>query len=96
MHMHAYGDRIESGSLSRFDNNLRAAVEITLGGDLPDTSWLQATTGVTFGGLGFRSAESTALAASLASRITSRPLVCTMAQHYVDATGEHFDKIMRA
>ena len=31
----------------------RAAVEITLGGDLPDTSWLQATTGVTFGGLGF-------------------------------------------
>ena len=81
---------------SRFDNNLRAAVETTLGGDLPDTSWQQATTGVTHGGLGLRSAETTALAAFVASRFTSRPLVTTMVQHYVAATGEQFDKIMSA
>lgn len=95
-HMRINGNRIDSSSLSRFDSNLRAAVETTLGGDVPDTSWLQATTGVVFGDLGFRSAESAVLAAFIASRITSRPLVCTMAQHYVDATGERFDKIMQA
>ena len=37
-HMRVNGDRIESSALSRFDSNLRAAVETTLGGDLPDTS----------------------------------------------------------
>ena len=95
-HMRINGDRIESAFLGRFDNNLRVAVETTLGGDLPDTSWQQATTGVTHGGLGFRSSETTALAAFIASRFTSRPLVSTMVQHYVDATGERFDKIMSA
>jgi len=94
--MRINGDRIDSDLLRKFDGNMRASLECSLGGDLPDTSWMQATTGVLFGGLGLRSAENTALAAFLGSRVTSRPLVSTMVQHYTDATGEDHGRIMRA
>jgi hypothetical protein len=56
-----------------------------LGGPLKDTSWWQATAGVTYGGLGFREAAAVALPAALASRITVRPLALHMATHAADA-----------
>ena len=86
-HMRINGDRLDPGVLSAFDGGLRVAVESTLGGELPDLSWWQATCGVKFAGLGLRTAESTALAAFVASRIGSRPLVRTMVEHYAAATG---------
>ena len=95
-HMRINGDRIDHSATNRFDRNLRAAIEVSLGGDLPDTSWLQATTGVTYGGLGLRSADSTALPAFVASRVSSRPLVRTMVDHYATAIGASADVIMRA
>ena len=95
-HMRINGDRLDPGVLSAFDGGLRIAVENTLGGDLPDLSWWQATTGVKFGGLGLRTAESTALAAFVASRIGSRPLVRTMVEHYAAATGASVDVVMAA
>ena len=61
-----------------------------------DTSWWQATTGVTSGGLGLRTARSTANAAFVASRISSRPLVHTMVEHFCLATGASIDPIMLA
>ena len=94
--MHINGDRIDHSATNRFDRNLRAAIESSLGGDLPDTSWMQAITGVTYGGLGLRSADSTALPAFVASRLSSRPLVKTMVEHYAMATGASTDVIMRA
>ena len=95
-HMRINGDRIDAATTNRFDRNLRAAVEVSLGGDVPDSSWLQATTGVSYVGLGLRTADSTALPAFVASRISSRPLVQTMVEHYVMATGASADVIMRA
>ena len=67
-----------------------------LGGDLPDTSWWQATSGTAYGGLGFRTARSIALSAFVASRITSRPLVRTMVGQYSEATGAPIENIMFA
>ena len=89
--MRVNGDRIDHSATNRFDRNLRAAIEVSLGGDLPDTSWLQATTGVTYGGLGLRSADSTALPAFVASSVSSRPLVRTIVERYAVATGASAD-----
>ena len=87
-HMRTNGDQIDDGLLASSDKDLQASVETTLGGELPDSSWWQASTGVKFGGLGLRTASSTALSAFVASRIASRPLVRTMAEHYCEATDE--------
>ena len=65
-----------------FDGQSRAAVSASLSGDLPDHSWWQATTGVTCGGLGLRTALGVALPAFVASRIMCRPFVSTMIDHF--------------
>ena len=95
-HMRLNGDRLGDNALSIFDRGQRAAAENTLGGELPDMSWWQATTGVKFAGLGLRTAHSTALAAFVASRISSRPLVCTMVGHYCNAMGASPGQIFSA
>ena len=63
------------------------SVASSLAGDLPDRSWWQATTGVTVGGLGLRTAVTVALPAFVASRILSRPLEVTMVDHLCAAIG---------
>ena len=70
-----------------FDGQLRASVSASLSSDLPDHSWWQATTGVTCGGLGLRTALGFALPAFVASRIMCRPLVSTMVDHFSLAFG---------
>ena len=55
---------------------------------------LQATTGVSVGGLGLRTAVTVALPAFVASRILSRPLVVTMVDHLCAAIGASRQTIM--
>ena len=62
-------------------------VSASLNGDLPDHSWWEATTGVTCGGLGLRTALANALPAFVASRIMCRPLVSTIVDHFSRAFG---------
>ena len=95
-HLRLNGDRLDDRILGRFDQHLRLSVETTLGGELADTSWWQATTGVKHGGLGLRTVRSTALAAFTASRLGARPLVRTMVDHFCAATGASHDAIMQA
>ena len=68
--------------LAMFDSQLRSAISASLFGNLPDHSWWQATTGVLFGGLGFRTAQSVALLTFIANRLVSRPLVRTLLEHF--------------
>ena len=79
------GDSLDPDVTSEFDDGLRAALEHILGGPMRDTSWWQATLGVSAAGLGFREAQAVCLPAFIASRITARPLALEMAQHAVDA-----------
>ncbi len=79
-HMRINGDRISPSLLAAFDGDLRVAIETILGGDLPDHSWWQAALGVCKGGLGLRQAQQVALAAFVASRVSSRPQVQDMAK----------------
>ena len=85
-HIRINGGRLDAGILAAFDGGLRVAVETALGYELPSLSWWQATCGVAYAGPGLRTAECTSLAAFLASRIASRPLVRTMVEHYALAT----------
>ena len=55
-HMRINGDILDHDLLASFDGQLRASVSNSLSGDLPDHSWWQATTRVTVGGLGLRTA----------------------------------------
>ena len=71
-HMRINGDILDHDLFASFDGQLRASVSNSLCGDLPDHSWWQATTGVTVGGLGLRTAVTVALPAFVASRILSR------------------------
>ena len=71
---------------------MRASVSASLCGDLPDHSWWQATTCVSCGGL--RTALGVALLAFVASRITCRPLVSTMVDHFSAAFGAPSQHIM--
>ena len=64
-HMRINGDLLDQDLLAAFDGQMRASVSASLSGDLPDHSWWQATTGVTCGGLGPRTALGAALPASL-------------------------------
>ena len=59
----------------------RSMVGASLSGNLLDHSWCQATTCVTCGGLGLRTALGIPLPAFVASRITCRPLVSAMVGH---------------
>ena len=72
------GDKLLHAVAERFDPAMRIALEDILGGPLPDTAWMQASTGVSIGGLGLRTATSTALPAFLSSRSQARPLVRNM------------------
>ena len=69
------GDRIPEDMLQRYSCVLRESVARTLGGDLGDDSWRQATCETKAGGLGIRPAEEVALPAFLASRVSARPAV---------------------
>ena len=86
-HLRLNGDRVDHSLLAMFDTQLRAAESASLIGDLPDHSWWQATTDVLFGGRGFRTAQSVALPAFMASRLVSRLLVRTLSEHFSTATG---------
>ena len=55
-HMRINGDLLDTDLLVAFDGQLRASVSASLNGDLPDHSWWQATTGVSCGGMGLRTA----------------------------------------
>ena len=93
-HMRINGDVLDHDLLASFDGQLRASVSNSLCGDLPDHSWWQATTGVSVGGLGLRTAIAVALPAFVASRISSRPLVVTMVDHLCAAIGASRQTIM--
>ena len=93
-HMRINGDILDHDLLASFDGQHRASVATSLAGDLPDHSWWQATTGVTVGGLGLRTAVTVALPAFVASRILSRPLVVTMVDHLCAAIGASRQTIM--
>ena len=86
-HTRINGDLFDQDLLAAFDGQMRASVSASLSGDLPDHSWWQATTGVTCGGLGPRTALSAALPAFVASRIMCRSLVSTMIGHFSIAFG---------
>ena len=68
-HMRINGDLLDHHLLAAFDGRIRASVSASPSGDLADHSWWQATTGVTCGGLGLRTALGVALPAFAASRI---------------------------
>ena len=96
--MRCSGDRLDEDLLKEFDEGLRNAVENTLGGAVKDDSWLQATTAVPTGGLGFREATSIALPAFVASRVAARPAALIMAGHAeaaglltTDVFAQHYD-----
>ena len=93
-HMRINGDMLDHDLLGSYDGQLRASVANSLAGDLPDHSWWQATTGVTVGSLGLRTAVTVALPAFVASRILSRPLVVTMVDHLCAAVGASRQTIM--
>ena len=76
------------------DGETRASVSTSPSGDLPDHSWWQATTGVTCGGLGLRTALGAALPKFVANRIMCRPLVSTMVDHFSLAFGTPSKPIM--
>ena len=84
-HLRLNGDRIGDELLCRFDSDLRRALETSLGGELSDSAWMQATAGVQHSGLGLREAKNIALASFVASRYAARPHVCEMATHIQNA-----------
>jgi hypothetical protein len=68
------GDRlITSEKLPEYTSVMRESLARSLGGDLIDTAWEQATCGKL--GLGFRTAEEVALPAFIASRTAAAPAV---------------------
>ena len=75
------GDTVDGELIENHDRSLRDALNCSLGGDLTDLAWTQATLGVKAGGLGLREAQTVALPAFIASRVTSRPHVHEMARH---------------
>ena len=70
------GDRLaEAGELHRYTKLLRDSVARSLGGDVCDNGWQQATCGTSEGGLGLRTAAEIALPAFTASRLSAAPAV---------------------
>ena len=95
-HLRLNGDKVDHSLLAMFDSQLRSAISASLFGNFPDDSWWQATTGVLFGGLGFRTAQSMALFTFIANRLVSRPLVRTLLEHFGMATGAPLPLLQRA
>ena len=78
------GDRMCLDTAATFDDELRSAIEVALGGEIPDHSWWQAESPVSKGGLGMRQAVHTGPTAFLSSRAASRAMVddlCRRMQH---------------
>ena len=65
-------------TLRDFDDEMRIAVEHALQGGISESAWSQAAISVKKGGLGMRTAEDTALAAFISSRINSRPMTLSL------------------
>ena len=79
------GDEVLQEHIKRHDEDLRDALECCLDGPLVDHSWRQAMLGPTEGGLGFRTAKQTALAACTASLAAALPLAGEMDATYAQA-----------
>ena len=72
------GDKIPEASLGGFTATLRDSIGVTLGGELGDEPWEQATCAEGEGGLGMRTPEEVSLPAFVASRATARPAACAL------------------
>ena len=83
--LRCYGDTLRGVVCSRFDTDLRDAMEEILNGPLSDAAWWQSNLGVRDGGLGIRRASDVALMAFIGSRVASRPLVACMLEHVQSA-----------
>jgi hypothetical protein len=68
------GDRIPEEQLEEYTTMLRNSTTRSLGGDVLDEAWLQATCATDSGGFGLRKAEDVALPAFIASRIAAGPI----------------------
>eukprot|EP00973_Karenia_brevis_P020229 2776446-Karenia_brevis.AAC.1 len=66
------GDLLDESDLAVLGTIQRTGVAHTLGGDVGDLAWMQATRGRQSGGLGLRPASEVALPAFVASRTASR------------------------
>ena len=73
--LRACGPQVAEDALGEYDAVLRATLERTLGGDIPDAAALQATAAVSDGGLGMRRATDVAAPALIASCVQTRPFV---------------------
>ncbi|CAK0836790.1 unnamed protein product, partial [Prorocentrum cordatum] len=67
------GDRIPEDSLASFEPAFRNSIGRTLGGELGDEPWAQATCATREGGLGARTPLEVSLPAFVASQATARP-----------------------
>ena len=67
------GDRIPEDSLAHFETAFRDSIGCTLGGEVGDEPWAQATCATREGGLGARTPLEVSLPAFVASRATARP-----------------------
>ena len=81
-HMRIDGGVLDHDLLASIDG-LRSAAGASLCEDLFDHSWWEATTAVAHGGLGFRAALSVALLSFVLDRVTSKPFVRTMVEHFL-------------
>ena len=73
--LRACGPQVAEDALGEYDAVLRATLERTLGGDIPEAAALQATAAVSDGGLGMRRATDVAAPALIASCVQTRPFV---------------------
>ena len=80
------GDALDADALQAHDSGLRGALEACLDGPLSEHSWRQAQLGVRAGGLGFRTAERCALAASVASLAAAVPFAEEADEAYAGAS----------
>ena len=73
--LRCYGDALCREPAEKFDSDLRASVESTLGGVLPDTACWQCGIGADSVGHGLRHSSDHAMPAFIGSRVDSRPMV---------------------
>ena len=66
---------VTAGDLTRYSSLLRDSLARSLGWDVGDDGWHQATCGTSEGGLGLRTAEEIAFPAFIASRVSASPAV---------------------
>ena len=101
--MRCQGDTMSKATGERFDEDLRGALEDTLGGSIPEHSWWQGSLAVRVGGIGLRSASATSPLAFLSSRASARPMVedlfrrmeCNGLGRMVDYMRQYDDRTMK-